>query len=158
MLVLTRFFHSTAFAALLLAIPQAHAQSPTGRWITASGNLEVEIAPCGSALCGTVSQVFGNGSMRRASAEMAAADPVSALGMVILKDFVRVDSGDPAAPASAWTGQIYNRENGKTYSCQMWVNSEASEAGELLLHPYVGIPLFGKTQRWRRAPSGAQLK
>jgi len=149
-----------AFAAVLLlaATFAAQAQSspasdPRGRWVTANGNLEVEVAPCGAALCGTVTKVFGNRSMAPGGGDMQAADKRPALGMTLLKDFTPVDATDPSRAPTEWAGQIYNRENGKTYSCNMTVSTEGNAAGELLLHAYVGIPLFGKTQRWVRVAS-----
>jgi uncharacterized protein (DUF2147 family) len=62
-------------------------------------------------------------------------------GLTILTDFA--PSGD-----DAWEGLIYNRENGKTYSCVMRVR----DADELEIRPYIGIRLIGKTQIWRRVP------
>lgn len=126
------------------------ANDPRGRWITANGNLEVEIAPCGAALCGTVTKVLGNKSMSRDGGEMVPVDTRPALGMVVLRDFARSDSGSATSPPTEWSGEIYNRENGKTYSCHMAVSTEGKPAGELVLRAYVGIPLFGKTQRWQR--------
>ncbi|WP_241027171.1 DUF2147 domain-containing protein [Variovorax sp. RKNM96] len=84
---------------------------------------------------------------------MQAADKRPALGMTLLKDFAPVDATDAARPPTEWTGQIYNRENGKLYSCNMSVSTAGNAAGELMLHAYVGIPLFGKTQRWVRVGS-----
>lgn len=146
-----------ALAAVLLltAVFAAQAQSsaatdPRGRWITANGNLEVEVAPCGTALCGTVTKVLGNRSMAPGGGDMQPADNRPVLGMTLLQDFKPVDATDPARPPTEWAGQIYNRENGKTYSCNMSVSTASNAAGELLLHAYVGLPLFGKTQRWVR--------
>lgn len=146
-----------ALAAVLLltAVFAAQAQSsaatdPRGRWITANGNLEVEVAPCGTALCGTVTKVLGNRSMAPGGGDMQPADNRPVLGMTLLQDFKPVDATDPARPPTEWVGQIYNRENGKTYSCNMSVSTASNAAGELLLHAYVGLPLFGKTQRWVR--------
>jgi uncharacterized protein (DUF2147 family) len=149
-----------ALAAVLMltAAFAAQAQSsaatdPRGRWITANGNLEVELAPCGTALCGTVTKVLGNRSMAPGGGDMQPADGRPALGMTLLKDFTPVDTTDPSQPPTEWAGQIYNRENGKTYSCNMSVSTTGNPAGELLLRAYVGLPLFGKTQRWVRAAS-----
>ncbi len=148
--------HALAAALLLTtAAFAAQAQSssgadPRGRWITANGNLEVEVAPCGAALCGTVTKVLGNRSMASGGGDMQPADNRPALGMTLLQDFKPVDAGDAARPPTEWAGQIYNRENGKTYSCNMSVSTANNAAGELLLHAYVGLPLFGKTQRWVR--------
>jgi uncharacterized protein (DUF2147 family) len=145
-------------AVLLFTAAAAQAQSspasdPRGRWVTANGNLEVEVAPCGVALCGTVTKVLGNRSMAPGGGDMQAADKRPALGMTLLKDFAPVDATDPSRPPAEWAGQIYNRENGKTYSCNMSVSTANNAAGELLLHAYVGLPLFGKTQRWVRVAS-----
>jgi uncharacterized protein (DUF2147 family) len=127
--------------ALLLATLAAGAQTPAadprGRWLVASGNLEVEVAPCGNALCGTVTRVIANRSMSR-DGEMKPVDTRSPLGMQLLNNFV--------ADGDTWTGSVYNREDGKTYSARMSVNT----AGQLVLHAYVGLPIFGKTQHWQR--------
>jgi uncharacterized protein (DUF2147 family) len=109
------------------------------------------VAPCGAALCGTVTRVLGNRSMSRDGAEMVPVDRRPALGMSLLRDFIRSDDGDAGTPPSEWAGQIYNRENGKTYRCRMSVSTTAVAAGELVLRAYVGIPLFGQTQHWQRA-------
>jgi uncharacterized protein (DUF2147 family) len=133
-------------AALTLSLAawgQGHQADPRGRWITASGNLEVEVAPCGQTLCGTVTQVIANHSMSPGGDDMKPVDTRPALGMTILIDF----QPDADADHTQWQGQIYNRENGKTYSCQM----SLSPTGELVLRAYVGLPLFGKTQLWRRS-------
>jgi uncharacterized protein (DUF2147 family) len=148
----------TLAAVLLFTAAAAQAQSspasdPRGRWVTANGNLEVEVAPCGAALCGTVTKVLGNRSMAPGGGDMQAADTRPALGMTLLKDFAPVDATEPLRPPTEWAGQIYNRENGKTYSCNMSVSTANNAAGELLLHAYVGLPLFGKTQRWVRVAS-----
>jgi len=131
----------------------ASAADPRGRWITASGNLEVEVAPCGAALCGTVTQVLGNRSMGRDAEPMQPADNRPALGMKLLKDFVPSATGADGITPTQWSGEIYNRENGKTYSCQMSLDTQADGSKVMVLRVYVGLPLFGKTQRWQRAAS-----
>jgi len=134
-------------AALLAGLALAAAAQtppppgPQGRWITASGNLEVEIAPCGSALCGTVTKVLANHSMSRDGEEMKPADDKPVLGMKLLTGFV-AQTDTP----NQWDGEIYNRENGKTYRCRMSLDG----TGQLVVRPYVGLPLFGKTQLWQR--------
>ena len=132
---------SLLIATLALAATQAHAQpAQAGHWITESGNLEVEIAPCGDALCGTVTRVIANRSMSAPGQDMDAADKRPALGMRILTGLR--PSGDDGALA----GEIYNRENAKTYSVRLTMDGPQ----QLLVRPYVGLPLLGKTQLWRR--------
>ncbi len=130
--------------AFVLALPVfAHAMSPkvpeTGRWVTESGNIEVDIAPCGKFLCGTIVKVIANRSMSKQNGVMTSADGRSPLGMKILTDFAPSGDGE-------WIGRIYNRENGKTYDCLM----SLAAPDQLKVHGYKGLPLFGKTQIWRR--------
>jgi uncharacterized protein (DUF2147 family) len=132
----------------LAAAPLAFAQpagTHLGHWLTESGNLEVQVAPCGDALCGTVTKVLANRSMSSPGADMAVADARPALGMTLLSDFRSAGEGE-------WKGQIYNRENGKTYSALMSV----AAPDQLVIRAYVGLPLFGKTQVWRRVTPAAQ--
>lgn len=141
--------HSFVLAALVAATaPWAQAQTaPQGRWITESGNLEIDVAPCGNALCGKVVRVLANRSMSAPGAELTPADPRPVLGMQILNDLRPADDG-------AFAGSIYNRENGKTYSATV----RPSAPDQLLVRGYVLLPLFGKTQVWRRpaAPEAAR--
>ena len=132
-----------ALVTLVLCVLASTAHAQTGRWITASGNLEIEIAPCGPALCGTAVRVLANNSMSTPGKSMASNVP--ALGLRIMRDFTSTGDG-------VWTGHLYDRENGKTYRCRM----RELDAGELEVHPYIGIPLFGQTQIWHRARGSTQ--
>ncbi len=125
-----------AMICLLLCLCTAPAQAQTGRWLTESGNLEIEIAPCGQALCGTAVRVLANISMSAPGTSMG---DRPALGLKILQDFT--SSGD-----GTWAGHIYDRENGKTYRCRM----KELSSDQLEVHPYVGLPLFGHSQIWHR--------
>lgn len=141
--------HRLALLALAAA-PLAMAQSTPsqmGRWITESGNLEVEVAPCGEAFCGTVVRVLANRSMSAPGTEMNAADTRPALGMKLLSDFRPAGAGE-------WKGEIYNREKGKTYSALI----STPAADQLVVRAYVGLPLFGKTQVWRRPGAQEEAK
>ncbi len=133
--------------ALLAATVFAQTTAPAsqqGRWLTESGNFEVHIAPCGAALCGKVVRVLANRSMSAPGTEMAAADSRPALGMTLLSGFVRSGEGE-------LKGEIYNRENGKTYAALMSMPAP----DQLAIRAYVGLPLFGKTQVWRRVDEPA---
>lgn len=136
---------ATVLAVCFLA-PAAASEpaSPfAGRWITESGNLEIEIAPCGDAWCGSVTRELGNRSMSAQGQPMTAADARPALGMKILTALKPSDDG------TILSGDIYNRENAKTYSVRLHVDA----ARQLNVRPYVLLPLFGKTQLWQRAPA-----
>lgn len=119
----------------------------TGHWLTESGNLEVDIAPCGQALCGTVVRVIANRAMSDPKTAMASADGRPALGMKILQDVTPSGDGE-------WKGRIYNRENGETYDCLMTY----AAPDQLKIRGYKVLPLFGKTQVWRRAATDGSSK
>lgn len=141
-------------AGLLSTAAQAQAQAsprnvhdPRGRWITASGNLEVEIADCGDALCGTVTKVLADNVMGGDGKPAMRAGPNTKTGLKILID-LRPD--DDQSPPRHWRGQIFNRENDKTYSALVELVARPEAQSELLVRGYVGLPLFGQTHRWLR--------
>jgi uncharacterized protein (DUF2147 family) len=111
------------------------ANAPLGRWLTASGNVVIEIAPCGPALCGAIVEVRANRSME-GGGEIRARP---SLGMKIITDLVPIGDNE-------WQGHIYNRENGKTYDC---VVSQLSPTA-LKVRPYIFVSLIGQTQIWKR--------
>lgn len=133
-----RLIATAAAAAALLACALAHAQPapPLGVWRTASGNLDVEIAPCGPALCGTAVKVLANHSMAAGQAQKA---PPAQVGLKVLTEI-------RAARPGVWKGRLYNRENRKTYDCLI----EPQGPDAIKLHAYVLTPLIGKDQVWRR--------
>jgi uncharacterized protein (DUF2147 family) len=118
--------------------------TPTGVWLTASGNLEVNVAPCGAALCGTVVRVEADRAMGQTSSNDAGRP---ALGLTILQNFTPSGDGE-------WYGQIYNRDNGKTYSCIITL----AAADTLEVRPYKLLPLFGQTQIWHRVDEKTGLR
>ncbi|AVR98544.1 DUF2147 domain-containing protein [Pseudoduganella armeniaca] len=129
-----------AGALALAALPLHAAALPEqGRWITASGNLEVELAPCGDAWCGTVTKVLGNRSMSRPGQPLQAADSRPVLGMRLLTDL------RPGADGK-WQGRLYNRENGQTYDCEL----QLLAPDQLQVRPQ-GVAAMAGAQLWRRA-------
>ena len=128
-----------ALSLVLVALaPVAPAAEPAGRWRSASGNVEVEIAPCGTALCGTIVRVLSNRSMADPSVELP---NLPGVGLVVLSNFLPSASGD-----GSLEGFIYDRESRKTYACTMSLESP----DRLALHAYVGFQMLGRTQVWTR--------
>jgi uncharacterized protein (DUF2147 family) len=126
------------FIVAAAGIVDAAPAGPEGRWLTASGNVIVEVAPCGPDLCGTIVKLLANHPMGGASMPMPASTP--GLG-------VKVMSGFRAAGAGRWVGHLYNRQNGKTYDCELSMPAP----DQMKLRAYVLLPLIGQTQIWTRA-------
>ena len=119
-------------ASSALATP---APSPVGTWLTESGHGVIAIAQCGDALCGRIVGID------RAPAEPMPTDVNgrSQCGLTI------ITNEKPAADGS-WLGQITDPRDGDTYQAKLWLD----ESGNLNLRGFIGIPLLGSTQIWRK--------
>ena len=110
---------ATLFAlaiALLMAPDSAKAQAsgPTGVWLTQKGDAHVRVAPCGSALCGTIVWLREPVDPRtgRPPTDEHNVDPSKRnnplLGLQIM--FGMRPSGE-----GRWSGHFYNSDDGRTY-------------------------------------------
>lgn len=127
-------------AAALLLAGLAPAPDPiAGRWTTTEGKALVRIAPCGSALCGTIVRVLkptpGKPTTDVNNPEPARRNqPIE--GLTILSGLVA--SGD------WWSGKIYDPRRGASFTA--WVRIED---GRLAVRGCLG-PIC-KTEYWTRA-------
>lgn len=154
--ILPTLVRRSAFALACLA-GAAHAgdlPALAGRWLTANGNLEVDFHPCGDAWCGKVVRELGNQSMSRPGETMDAVDAAPMTGRTLVRDLRpgacdSVDDITYSLPTDCgvWYGSLYNRENGRTYDATLQVDGE----GRLVVRPYVGLPIIGRTLLWTRA-------
>ena len=96
-----------AATALLLLSDQAPAPDATGEGLVADGRARIRIEPCGPVLCGVVAWVKEPGPGE--APDPAGRDRGGAIGTKILL-------GMKPAAQNRWEGEIYNAENGKTYS------------------------------------------
>jgi uncharacterized protein (DUF2147 family) len=94
--------------AALAFITTAFAADATGEWLVADRTARISIADCGEALWGVVSWEADPGGMDEKNPDPAKRSRPT-LGLPILL-------GMKASGANQWSGQIYNSENGKTYS------------------------------------------
>ena len=126
-----------------------------GTWLTQSGVAQVKIAPCADpktgAVCGTIVGLInpkgpnGNVVAPETVTDYRNPDPAlrsrKMLGMPLIWGFKKTSD-----PNTFEEGQIYNGEDGKTYTANISLQPD----GKLRLRGYVGTPLFGKTQLWTR--------
>jgi len=92
-----------------------HAADPHGIWQTEGAKAQVRVADCGGALCGTIIGLSepNNPTTGRPKTDENNADPSKrsrpVIGVQILVAM------KPQGP-DKWSGDIYNAEDGKTYS------------------------------------------
>ncbi|WP_119421029.1 DUF2147 domain-containing protein [Desertibaculum subflavum] len=124
--------------------------TPVGTWETPEGKggkAHIRIEPCAGKLCGRIvwleqpDDKKGQPKTDRRNSDIAQrARPI--LGLPILNGFLP----DPERTDRWIDGRIYNPEDGETYKCTMTLGQD----GMLDVRGYVGLPLLGKTQTWRR--------
>ncbi len=131
------------FAILAFSLLTAQAQDVgvLGNWANPSGSV-IQIYRCGADVCAKVIAISAKAPTRR---DVDNPDPAlrgrSLCGLDIGTGF------ELAGPDRAHGGRLYDPESGKTYTGVM-----AREGNLLKLRGYVGIPLFGRTETWTRAP------
>jgi uncharacterized protein (DUF2147 family) len=125
-------FAITLTAASASATPD---NDPIGMWATENGHGVIAITPCGDALCG---QIVG---IDRAPADPMPtdADGRSQCGLTII-------TNEKPAGDGTWLGKITDPRDGETYRAKLWLD----ESGNLHLRGFIGIPLLGSTQVWRK--------
>lgn len=134
-----------AAVAMLTATP-GFAADPTGTWLTEGGKSRVRVANCGSALCGTIvwlnepnDPATGKPKTDKNNADAGKrARPLIGVQIVL---------GMKPNGASKWSGQVYNAEDGKTYSGHLTLNG----SNALRLEGCALGGMICKGQNWSRA-------
>ena len=135
------------FAVLwVAAATPAAAGDPRGNWMTDDGKAKIAIVSCGGALCGNIVALTepidpGTGKPKTDSNNPDAAKRIRPLvGVQIVID-MKPDSADK------WKGQVYNAEDGKTYSGSITL----VDAKTLTLQGCALGGLICKNRTWKRA-------
>jgi len=107
----------SVFIAGVVSMQPAWAQSPanpTGEWLVADGVAQIKIDDCGGRMWGVVSLE------QKPGVDQYNPDPSKrtrpTLGMPVIL-------GMQPAESNRWEGEIYNSENGKTYSGRIFLAS-----------------------------------
>jgi uncharacterized protein (DUF2147 family) len=110
---MTRF--SLAALAFALCSTSALAGDPSGMWLTEDGEAKIKVAACGNAMCGTIAWLKEPNDK---STNKPKTDKNNANASLRERPII----GSPvllsmkADGADKWSGQLYNAEDGKTYS------------------------------------------
>lgn len=116
-------------------------QQIVGKWLSEDGEGITEIYQEGNSFFGKISQLKKpNDDTGKPFTDTENPDKTKTsqplLGLIILKNFVYTNN--------EWqNGTIYNPNNGKTYSCTIWISND-----KLKVRGYWGI--FYQTQTWTK--------
>jgi uncharacterized protein (DUF2147 family) len=137
--------HLAAIALIAVgAMGSALAAEPTGTWLTQGGASRIKIADCGGALCGTIvwlKEPNDDGGKAKTDKNNpdAAKKTKPLIGTLIVL-------GMKSSGAGKWAGQVYNAEDGKTYSGNLTLTGDSS----LQLQGCALGGLLCKSQTWTR--------
>lgn len=122
---------SVGSAAREMPVPAA----PLGAWTTQNGDAVIAIGWCGTSLCGRIVGI------RRAPGAEIPTDihGRSQCGRTIITDVT-------PSQDSPWSARITDPRDGTQYQAEFWVD----ERDRLHLRGFIGIPLLGRTEIWRR--------
>jgi len=142
-----KIFAGAAFAILSLAVvTPASAGDARGTWLTQDGKAKIGIVNCGGALCGKIVALTepNDPATGKPKTDVNNADAAKRtrpmLGIPIVIDM------KPGGTADKWSGQVYNAEDGKTYSGSITLVN----ATTLNLQGCALGGLICKTQTWTR--------
>jgi uncharacterized protein (DUF2147 family) len=138
-----------ALSATGIASTLAAADDAVGLWRTEDGRGLIEMTPCGERLCGRLVGFTPRPGSPAVPVDDNNPDPARRTqplcGLMLMGGFRRTAEG-------AWEdGWIYDPKSGQTYHATV----RPDGPDRLRLRGYVGIPLFGQTQVWTRAPANA---
>jgi uncharacterized protein (DUF2147 family) len=127
----------------------AKAADPVGFWSVGEGKSQIQIAPCGEMLCGKIVWLSEpNDNKGRPKLDRNNPDSTlkrqPILGLQILSEL------KPSADRNdQWEGNVYNPEDGHTYSVYLRPNDTSMEVEGCLA-------FFCRTQVWPRVPENQQ--
>lgn len=123
----------------------ALAADATGTWLTQGGTSRIKIADCGGALCGTIVWLKEpNDENGKPKTDKNNPDAGRKTKPLIGTQIVL---GMKPNGAGKWAGQVYNAEDGKTYSGNLTLTGDNS----LQLQGCALGGLLCKSQTWTRA-------
>lgn len=135
----------TATTLVAFGATGALAADPIGTWLTEGGKSRIKISDCGGALCGAISWLQEPNDPATGKPKTDKNNPDAAKKTKPLIGTLIVLGMKPSG-AGKWAGQVYNAEDGKTYSGNVEMVSDNS----LKLQGCALGGLLCKSQTWSR--------
>jgi uncharacterized protein (DUF2147 family) len=130
----------------VFSIKAQNADDLVGIWLTGKADGHVKIEKLGGKYYGKIVWLKEPIDSTTGKMQLDKNNPEKSLryypvkGLRILKDFEFIEKG-------VWEeGTIYDPDNGKTYSCNITMNTKNS----INIRGFIGISLFGRTDVWKR--------
>ena len=110
-----RYLLAAAALFMLTVSESAFAADPAGVWLTQTGMSRIRVADCGGALCGTIIWLKepNDPETGKPKTDKHNSDASKRSRPLI---GVQIVLGMKPAGDGKWSGQVYNAEDGKTYS------------------------------------------
>jgi uncharacterized protein (DUF2147 family) len=144
-----KFLRSATIAAALLGVSlgTSLAADPMGTWHTEEGKATVRIAACGPALCGTIISLKETNDPDTGKPKTDKNNADASLRNRPMIGVQIVLAMKPSGTANKWSGQVYNAEDGKTYSGSLTLQ----DANTIKLEGCILGGLVCKAATWTRA-------
>jgi uncharacterized protein (DUF2147 family) len=144
-----KFMRTATIAAALLGVSlgTSLAADPLGTWLTEEAKATVRIAPCGPALCGTIVSLKEPNDPATGKPKNDGNNVDTGLRSRPVVGVQVVIGMKPSGTANKWSGQVYNAEDGKTYTGSLTLQ----DANTIKLEGCILGGLVCKAQTWTRA-------
>ncbi len=139
-----KLIYAAAFGLSMLS-GAAMAANPEGIWLSGDGGTKVHISNCGGKLCGKVVWLQEPIDKKTGKPKTDELNPDPAKQSRPMIGLQVVHGLSPNGP-NKWSGQIYNADDGKTYSANMEVKDESTAHVEGCV-----LGILCKGQTWKRA-------
>jgi uncharacterized protein (DUF2147 family) len=145
-LILSMFFSVSLLAGVPRQMQEEASEQDriTGVWVTAESKAHVTITKCGEAYCGSITWLKEPEKDGKPVLDHKNPDdrlrsrPI--LGMQFMWGFLYDGEGE-------WTGgRVYDAESGDEYRAKL----KLVDRDTMELRGYIMIPLFGRTETWKR--------
>jgi uncharacterized protein (DUF2147 family) len=137
----------TTAALLGASINIGFAADATGTWLTEDGKAKVRVAACGPALCGTIISLKESNDPDTGRPQTDKHNADASLRTRPMIGVQVVIGMKPSGTANKWTGQVYNAEDGKTYSGSLTLQ----DANTIKLEGCILGGLVCKSATWTRS-------
>jgi uncharacterized protein (DUF2147 family) len=146
---LMKFLRTATLAAALLggSLGSGLAADPMGTWHTEEAKATVRIAACGPALCGTIISLKEANDPDTGKPKTDKNNADQGLRSRPMIGVLVVLGMKPSGTANKWSGQVYNAEDGKTYSGSLTLQ----DANTIKLEGCILGGLACKAAIWTRA-------